>query len=244
MTANDPYNSMLPLASAVTFNQRGSSWSTRGPRHRKNLNNIITLANNYDIIGTQETRFQSKENSAYKTALPAHSVFYNNHSSAKAGVATLISPRLCTKYKIEEITFPDVFKGHLLVLHLKHRADSFPSDIPLRPLTIVNLHIKPKSESGSHDFRNQLFKTLKKKLRNLPGSHMFLGDFNFTEHPADPASGENMLKGSPRENWLNSNTPSTSSRSTKKATHASVSLAILTFFLPPDLIGSTSPTIL
>ena len=201
MMDDDPYNSALPLASVVTFNQRGSSWYTQGPKYKKNLNNILTLAKGYDIVGTQETRFHTNENTAYKTALPAHTIFYNNHSSSKAGVATLISLRLCAKYNIEEINFPDVFKGHLLVLHFKHRQ-TFASDVPLRPLTVVNLHIKSKSETGSHDFRTFLFKTLKTKLKNLPGSYMVIGDFNFTEHPIDSALGEDMLRGSPSDNWL------------------------------------------
>ena len=178
---------MLKFPSIVTTNINSGSFSLPGgltARHYKVISHLQSLLDRYDIVCVQDVRAPSD---SYLTTLQhiftPHTVHLSATNTTRGGIITLIHSRIATSPSNSSSSAPYCIDNTPIVIH---KGSAIMTKLTCRSTgkiyCFVNLYL--------HGTDSSLWLTEIESLTNYNHSHntIFMGDFNYTEHPIDRSS--------------------------------------------------------
>ena len=186
----------IPLFTITSSNMNSCSAYPNGidarKRQRRKIAHVKELKSKNEVVFLQETRLNRKDRSFLNNNEDGSKVFYSNEDSTHAGVATIISKKLCNIYnpiQIRRQGSPDQIKdadGRVLQIYME------PKNKHYRGFYLDNLYLQSGSDMA-HKMRQ--IRAIKHNSDDL----IFMGgDFNFTEMEGD---GGIRLRGLAAKTW-------------------------------------------
>jgi ribonuclease HI len=174
----------------ITLNLRGIGAKHATARRERVYEQMGAMAKKYPkhILFFQETRLDGTNHRAIQPIIGLDwLIIYSHLTSASAGVLICIPPSVVAAYHIHQLATSGVLRGHAVAAQLEPRD----SHCPTTPsLLLLNIYL------STGENVNALQTAQLAALTKLGGSPLkpaaytyAAGDFNFTESPADTASG-------------------------------------------------------
>ena len=189
-TENQNHHYKLPAYAATTFNVNSLSanpikrTSPKAIRHKNILKAISKLLANNTFLALQETKLPKHNYHALQTRFPNHTVLYNNYQAKSRGTIIIFHNSILKHYTYKHST---ATKQHTegRIQHVKFNPKNTSTHLPFQ---IINVYLQ--ADSKADPLQAQL-----RYLAHIPTCNYtyLLGDFNFTESPADSPSPKSSL---------------------------------------------------